>query len=75
MKAGCSPRCIFCLELYQSGCAPRIYSGASTFPLFLNIVNDINSKVRLYTEDTGLFILVDNVFYAPRRSDISAQFY
>ena len=37
-----------------------------------NIVNDINSKIRVYSEDTGLFILVDNVPYTPRRSYMSA---
>ena len=44
------------LELYQSGCASGIYSGAST----LSSLYGIDSNIRLLVDDTGLFIIVEN---------------
>ena len=53
---GGSSRCNFLLDLYHSGCASRIYSGASTLcSFFINdIVNGIDSNIRLFTDDTSL---------------------
>ena len=36
-------------------------------------MNDINSNIRVYADDAGLFILLDNVSYASRRSYMSAH--
>ena len=43
----------------------NIYSGALLFLLFINdIVNGIDSNIRLFADDTSLFIIVENVSYA-----------
>ena len=43
----------------------NIYSVALLFLLFINgIVNGIDSNIRLFADDTSLFIIVENVPYA-----------
>ena len=62
---GGSCRCIFFLELYHSGRAQGIYSGPLLFLLFIcDIVNDIDSNIRLFADGTSLFIIVENAPFA-----------
>ena len=49
------------MEIYSSWCPTRVYFGPLPFLLYINdIVADIGSNIRLFADDTSLFINVDN---------------
>ena len=49
------------MEIYTSWCSSWFYPWSSFFLLFINHnVTDIGSKIRLFADDTSLFIIVEN---------------
>ena len=58
----CHPPCDVRLELYQSRCTTRIYFWAPPFFIFINdIVTDVGCNIRLFADDTSLYIIVVDV--------------
>ena len=49
------------MEIYSSWCPTRVYLGHLLFVLYINeIVADVGSNIRVFADDTSLFIIVDN---------------
>ena len=49
------------MGIYSSWCSSGFYPWSSSILLFINgIVTDIGSNIRLFADDTGLFIVVEN---------------
>ena len=49
------------LGKYKCGCTPRLYFRTTLFLIYINdIVKDINSIIRLFADDTSLYIIADS---------------
>ena len=54
------------MDTNKSGCSSRLYSWSSivSFIYINDIVEDINSSIRLFADDTSLYIIVDDAIQA-----------
>ena len=50
------------MEIYTSRCSSGFYPWSSSFSIFFiqDIVTDIGSNIRLFADDTSLFITIEN---------------
>ena len=52
---------LFILAVYTCRCSTRLYISPLLFLLYINdIVDNIQSQVRLFADDTSIFLIVDN---------------
>ena len=64
----------FFMDFSQVWSSARFYSCASLLLLYINdIVEDINSFIRLFADDTSLYIIVENPFQAAEQLNSDLQ--